>query len=323
MGTQDTPILWVEPVWKEMIWGGERLRTEFHYEIPSDHTGECWAISARSNGDCKITGGIYDGSTLTQLWTEAPQLFGYLPYEQFPLLVKILDAKEDLSIQVHPDDFYAKQHEGGPFGKSECWYILDCEEGAELVVGHHATSQEELYTMVMESRWTDLLRSVPIKKGDFIQIDSGTIHTIKGGIMIFEIQQNCDVTYRLYDYNRYSNGELRELHVKESLDVMTVPSKPIEDVLRPAAQLPSNRMNRLITSKYYTVWKIEVTDSVILQQEYPFLICSVIEGEGSIDGQKIIKGRHFILPFRYGSFELHGKMQLIMSTIEFDMCHTQ
>ena len=115
-------LLFMEPVFKEAIWGGTKLRDVFGYEIPSDTTGECWAVSAHKNGDCRIAGGMYDGRLLSSLWEEKPELFGNYPGDQFPLLVKIIDAKADLSIQVHPDDEYAKVHEDGSLGKTECWY---------------------------------------------------------------------------------------------------------------------------------------------------------------------------------------------------------
>ena len=137
-------LLFLEPVFKEAIWGGTKLRDSFGYDIPSDTTGECWAISAHKNGDCKIAGGRYDGRYLSQLWEEEPELFGNYPGSQFPLLIKIIDAKNDLSIQVHPDDAYASEHENGSLGKTECWYVLDCEPGTKIVIGHNAKDKKEL-----------------------------------------------------------------------------------------------------------------------------------------------------------------------------------
>ncbi|MDE7297629.1 MAG: mannose-6-phosphate isomerase, partial [Lachnospiraceae bacterium] len=131
-------VIFLEPVFKEMIWGGTRLREDFQYEIPGDHTGECWAVSAHPNGDCTVKSGRFQGESLSRLWKEHRELFGGEEGEVFPLLVKIIDAKADLSIQVHPDDAYAKEHENGSLGKTECWYILDCDPDAKIVIGHHA-----------------------------------------------------------------------------------------------------------------------------------------------------------------------------------------
>ena len=309
-------ILFLNPVFKEMIWGGNQLAEKFGYEIPSDKTGECWAVSAHPNGDCTVREGEYAGKKLSELFKEEPELFGNLSLDRFPLLIKIIDAKADLSIQVHPDDAYAKVHENGSLGKTECWYILDCPEDATLVVGHNAGSREELKEMIDQKRWSELIREVPVKKGDFIQINPGTVHAIKGGLMILETQQNSDITYRVYDYDRLSNGKPRELHVQQSIDVITVPAPSAEDSVSHAADLPANTMNELIACDYYKVYKLTVTEPVSFEQEHPFLIMSVIEGEGLVNGQMIRKGDHFILPSGFGKVDLQGDMTLIASSVK-------
>ena len=310
------PILFLNPVFKEMIWGGSQLAEKFGYKIPSDKTGECWAVSAHPNGDCTVREGEYAGRKLSELFKEEPELFGNLPLDRFPLLIKIIDAKSDLSIQVHPDDAYAKVHENGSLGKTECWYILDCPENATLVVGHNAGSREELREMIEQKRWSELIREVPVKKGDFIQINPGTVHAIKGGLMILETQQNSDITYRVYDYDRLSNGKPRELHVQQSIDVITVPAPSAEDSVSHAADLPANTMNELIACDYYKVYKLTVTEPVSFEQDHPFLIMSVIEGEGLVNGQMIKKGDHFILPCGFGKVDLQGDMTLIASSVK-------
>lgn len=299
-------ILFLEPVFKEMIWGGDRLKTEFGYEIPGDHTGECWAVSAHENGDCTVLSGAFQGKKLSRLWEENKELFGNLEGDKFPLLVKIIDAKDDLSIQVHPDDAYAKEHENGSLGKTECWYILDCDEGNEIVLGHNAKTKGELSYMIDEGKWDALIRTQPIKKGDFLQINPGCIHAIKGGTLILETQQNSDITYRVYDYERLSNGRPRELHVEKSKEVIAVPFKE--------ADFPSDG-ETLISCDYYTVKKWDVNGKKLLVQDKPFMILSIIEGEGAIDGIELKKGMHFILPFEYGEFVLDGHMTVIASYV--------
>ena len=306
-------MLLLNPVFKQRIWGGDQLKAKFGYEIPGDDTGECWAVSAHPNGDCTVKEGIYEGATLSELWEKHPELFGNPREDRFPLLVKIIDAKDDLSIQVHPDDAYAKEHENGSLGKTECWYILDCTEDATLVAGHNAGSREELSDMIHQGRWTELIREIPIKKGDFIQIDPGTVHAIKGGLMILETQQNSDITYRVYDYGRLTDGKPRELHVAQSIDVITVPAPTAQESVKDALNLPENKMKELISCDYYTVWKLDVEGSFSFEQSHPFLIMSVIGGEGSINARTIKKGDHFILPAGFGSVEMQGKMQLIAS----------
>ncbi len=308
-------ILFLEPVFKQMIWGGRQLADQFGYEIPGDNTGECWAVSAHPNGDCVVREGAYQGKTLSQLWKEEPELFGNSDLDRFPLLVKIIDAKDDLSIQVHPDDTYAREHENGSLGKTECWYILDCPEKASLVVGHNAGSRQELQEMIEQGRWGELIREIPVKKGDFIQINPGTVHAIKGGLMILETQQNSDITYRVYDYGRLTDGKPRQLHVKQSIDVITVPAPSAADSVKQALVTPKNTMNELISCDYYTVWKLDVAGDMRMEQTHPFLIMSVIEGEGSIDGSRICKGDHFILPQGYGTAQLRGEMTLIASSV--------
>ena len=315
LGDEDMEILYLNPVFKQMIWGGSRLGSEFSYQIPGDDTGECWAVSAHPNGEGVVKEGVYAGEKLSDLWKNHPELFGNVDFDRFPLLVKIIDAKADLSIQVHPNDEYAKKNENGSFGKMECWYILACDENATLVVGHNAKTKEELESMIREGRWNEFIREIPIKKGDFIQIDPGTVHAIKGGTMILETQQNSDITYRVYDYDRLSNGKPRELHVDKSIDVITVPAKNPEESVFSTEALPDNKMNLLKECEYYRVWKLKVNKPVSFEQEYPFLIVSVLEGEGLLNGQMLKKGDHFILPAGYGEVHLQGDMELIASSV--------
>ena len=307
-------ILFVKPVFKSMVWGGNRLRTEFGYDIPDDHTGECWAISAHQNGDCTIKSGTFQGKSLSWLWENKRELFGNRPEDRFPLLIKIIDAKDDLSIQVHPDDKYAYENENGALGKTECWYILDCKEDGKIVIGHNAKDKDELKQMVDQKRWNELIRVRPIKKGDFFQITPGTVHAIKGGTILLETQQSSDVTYRLYDYDRLDKGKPRQLHIKESIDVIKCPHEdaPV------GGEIVSNAMceiRELIRCNYYTVKKIDLHGEQELVQDKDFMNVSVIAGEGEIDGTRISKGDHFILPFDYGRFVIRGDMELIISHI--------
>lgn len=313
---EERPILFLSPIFKQMIWGGSRLGTEFPYQIPGEHTGECWAISAHPNGDCMVKEGIYKGEKLSALWIKHPELFGNVDYDRFPLLTKLIDAKADLSIQVHPNDEYAMKNENGSFGKTECWYILECDEDAAIVIGHNATSKEALETMIKEGRWNEFIREIPIKKGDFIQIDPGTVHAIKGGTMILETQQNSDITYRVYDYDRLSDGKPRELHIAKSIDVITVPALDPKKCVCSTEGLPENQLNLLKECEYYRVWKLSVTKPVSFEQEYPFLIMSVLEGEGLLNGQRIVKGDHFILPADYGTVDIQGNMEIIASSVK-------
>ena len=307
-------IIFLEPVLKECIWGGKRLITEYPYQSKSDAVGECWAISAHPNGDCIIKNGTYKDLTLSQLYKQHKALFGNLSYEEFPLLTKIIDAKTDLSIQVHPNDKYAQNKEKVPFGKTECWYIMDCPENATLVVGHHAKTKEELEHFICNNQYDQLIREIPVQKGDMIQIDPGTIHAIKGGFLILETQQNSDITYRVYDYNRMIDGQPRQLHVAQSIDVINVPDESSRTAIMTAKEISPNEMNLLAQSPYYKVWKLLVKEECILAQSDTFFMVSVIEGNGIVESIPVKKGDHFIVPYAYGKLSMLGNMELIIST---------
>lgn len=309
------PALFLQPQLKENIWGGNRLHTDYGYEIPGSHTGECWGISAHPNGDCTVKEGIYKGKKLSELWNEQRSLFGNLPGEQFPLLVKIIDARDDLSIQVHPNDAYAAAHENGSLGKTECWYILDCPKDAQLVVGHHARTKQELEQMIEQGKWEQLIRRIPIQKGDFIQIEPGTVHAITAGCLILETQQSSDVTYRVYDYGRLTDGKPRQLHIPQSIDVITVPAKSTGDSVKNLSALAENEWHEVIACPYYQMFLLHVNGTYAFEQNYPFLNISVLEGSGQLDGHALQKGDHLILPAGYGMARLSGNVELIASTV--------
>lgn len=295
-----------------MVWGGSRLRTEFGYDIPDDHTGECWAVSAHPNGDCTVKNGVYKGKSLSWLWKNRRELFGNRREEAFPLLIKIIDAKDDLSIQVHPDDEYAKANENGALGKTECWYILDCKENATIVIGHNAKDKDELKDMIEQKRWSELIKVRPIKKGDFFQITPGTVHAIKAGTMLLETQQNSDITYRLYDYDRLDKGKPRQLHIEKSIDVIKCPHTDTP-VGGKTIKKETYEIQELIKCRYYTVKKLKIWGACDFIQDKDFMNFSIIQGEGEIDGNHLSKGDNFIIPYGYGQFSLNGDMEIIIS----------
>lgn len=308
-------IIELVPVFKEKIWGGRKLETEFGYEIPAGPVGECWAISAHPAGDDEIASGEYAGRTLSWLWDEHRELFGNCEGDRFPLLVKIIDAKDDLSIQVHPDDDYAAEHENGSLGKKECWYVLSAEPGQTIVVGQRAHSREEFAQMVEEGRWSELLNEIPIKAGDFFQIDPGTVHAIKGGTVILESQQSSDVTYRVYDYDRkQDDGTLRPLHMQQALDVIDFDCAPLTsgevELSGPVTTLEQNEC--------YTVDLVRVGEDgcpaeLAVEMPHPFTCISVIEGEGVVNGREVKKGTHLLALSACDALELSGTMQVVLS----------
>ena len=305
-------LIFLKPVFKEMIWGGRRLSDDFGYDIPSETTGECWAISAHKNGDCEVLSAPFKGMLLSELWDKNREVFGNAEGDRFPLLIKIIDAKQDLSIQVHPDDEYAAKNENGSFGKTECWYVLDCDDDATIVIGHNAKDKAELEDMINNKRWSEFIREIPVHKGDFFQINPGCLHAIKGGTLILETQQNSDITYRVYDYDRLSNGKPRELHVKQSIDVIKAPFE--EDTASRSVERAGNaEIETLVSCKFYTVQKINADGDAVLKNEHKYINASIISGEGEINGEKVKKGDHFIIPCGFGDIKLNGKMEMIIS----------
>lgn len=307
-------MIFLNPVFKEVIWGGNKLNTVFGYDIPSDHTGEGWMISAHKSGDCTISSGTFEGKTLSWLWDNHRELFGGIEGDVFPLLVKIIDAKQHLSIQVHPDDAYAAENENSALGKTECWYVLDCEPDSTIVVGHNAKTKEELKQMISDKKWMDLIRIRPLHKGDFFQINPGTVHAIRGGSVILEIQQSSDITYRLYDYDRLQNGKPRELHLKKSIDVIRCPHQENDFAVQKTSG-DGFEAELLVRCPFYSVTKVTVTGKAVFEQNEPFQMISAIDGEGTIDGVSLKKGMNLILPAGYGKYEVEGNVGFMVSGV--------
>jgi mannose-6-phosphate isomerase len=309
--------IFLQPVLQERLWGGTRLREKYHYEIPSELTGECWAISAHPNGQSIVRFGAYKDVTLGELWDHHRELFGHYDSDRFPLLTKILDANDDLSVQVHPDDDYANKYENGELGKTECWYIIDCEEDAELIIGHHAQTKESFLEKVNKGQWDRLLRRIKIKPGDFFYIPSGTLHAIGKGTLILETQQSSDTTYRVYDYDRRdTNGDLRELHLEKAIDVTTIPykKKKITPTIR---KTKDATITTFVEENDFTVYKWDVHNYLKMKQDQCFMLVSVIEGDGTFKTEQhsyaIHQGDHFILPYNMDCFSIVGNVQLIVS----------
>lgn len=308
--------LFVKPKLQEKIWGGTKLRDIYGYDIPSDHTGECWAISAHLDGVGTISSGTYAGMPLNKLYEKEPQLFGNPSSPVFPLLTKIIDATEDLSVQVHPDDVYGMKHEND-LGKTECWYVIDADEDSEIVYGHTAKNKEEFSKMISNGQWNDLLRRVKVKAGDFFFVPSGTIHAIGAGIMILETQQSSNTTYRVYDYDRKDNlGNSRELHIQQSIDVTTIPHRDPELSIQTEVQA-DNEITTLIESDYFSVYRWNIHSEVYFAKKASYTLVSVIEGKGSliVDNIKypLNKGDHLILPAPITEWVIEGDIEIIAS----------
>jgi mannose-6-phosphate isomerase len=309
-----TEPLFLQSVFQEKIWGGDHLKA-FGYDLPSDKIGEYWAISAHPNGLSTIKNGEFSGQTLDVLYKNHRDLFGNSQKEVFPLLTKILDANDWLSVQVHPDDAYGLAHEG-ELGKTECWYIIAAEPDAEIIYGHHAKDKTELRAMIEAGDWQHLLTKVKVKAGDFFYVPSGTMHAIGKGILILETQQSSDTTYRVYDFDRKDDqGNLRELHIDKSIDVLNfgapANTRPV------VTELPNLVKTSYVSNDFFTVEKWEISGPVSFAKTAPYTLCSVLEGQGSLHvagvSYPVKKGDHFILTSDISDWQFDGDLHIIAS----------
>ncbi len=308
--------LFMVPVLHEKIWGGNQLAKQFGYQIPSDKTGEAWGISAHPHGTTTVANGEFAGTKLNDLWQSHPELFANKDNSKpFPLMVKILDANANLSIQVHPDDAYAAEHEGPTeLGKTECWYVLSAEPGASIFYGHNAKTKEELAEMIHTGKWDQLLKRKPVKKGDFIYVPSGTIHALAEGVVVLEPQQSSDTTYRLYDFDRVDQktGKKRTLDLDSAIDVTTVPFE--EPEIHPLTVTSDGvEETTFVSTDYFSVKRLRISTESLSQTQAAdsFKLVSVTAGSGTLtkagNVSKLEKGMHFIIPSNFGEYELAGK----------------
>lgn len=302
---------------EEKIWGGQKLRSQFNLDIPSDQTGEAWVISGHEHGQSIVTSPeSLAGLSLSDLYQKHPEIFLGEAADRFPLLIKIIDAKEDLSVQVHPDDAYGLAHEND-LGKTECWYIMDADPGAYLIYGHNAQNKEQFLEMIEENEWDQLLRKVPVHAGDFFAVPAGTIHAIGGGVLILETQQSSNTTYRVYDYGRKdANGQERDLHIQQSADVTMFPHK---DTLATGhiTELPGGTIQEFWTNEYFSVAKWTIEDNLRINLSEKYQLCTVLDGQGQVrvgDKSWDVKAADaFILPSGLGEITLTGQFSLMVA----------
>lgn len=320
-------LIFLKPVLKEKIWGGDKLEKLFGMDIPSNNTGEAWVISGHENGVTEvISPPKYLGIGLDKLYAEKKEIFygnnfSLKGHDRFPLLIKILDANDKLSVQVHPDDDYARKNIGQyELGKNECWYILVTEEGSEIVYGHITKNKDEFVNLIKKQEYDRLLRRVGVQKGDFFNVPSGTIHAIGSGIVILETQQSSDTTFRVYDYDRIDdNGKKRDLHIEESIEVANVPHIDNKEDIS-LVEFDGGMIRELLSSQYFDVKKIEVDTGIDYEMEKNFLLMTVIEGSGSIEVNNCIyeinKGDSFIIPYGKKRVSFKGSLVLIQSSVK-------
>ena len=309
-------FIFLEPVFCERIWGGRNLES-FNFSIPQGNIGEAWVIAAHNNGSSRIINGQLEGLTLKEAYEKQPTLFTEKIYDKFPLLIKILDASDNLSVQVHPEDDYARVNENGELGKTECWYVLDAKEGAKLVYGHTAKTKEEFNSKIDDEQWNELFIEKNVKAGDFFYISAGTLHAIGEGILIYEVQQNSDTTYRVYDYDRVDkDGNTRELHIEKTKDVTKVPFEKVTTSPK-EEKLDGATITYLADEKYFSVYKVDVKGQVSLEKTATGNLFTVLDGKGRViideTSYDVKRGDSFILTTACSSYILEGDMFLIGS----------
>lgn len=273
---------------KDIIWGGTTLGEK--YNKPAGKTAEAWELAVHPEGICRIENGEYAGMLLSE----------YLGSEKFPIMIKLIDARDSLSVQVHPT-------------KTEMWYIVEAEPGAKLVYGLKDRFDVEKFRAALDSGTvTDLLNYVPVKAGDVFFIPKGLVHAIGAGILIAEIQENSNVTYRVYDYGRLKDGVPRELHVDQAM-------KTIRDFTE--EEIEAQRFSRgrkepgvLADCRYFRTEIAGIDGSADFSEASGFVSVICLEGQGDIDGEKFVKGDSYFIPAGYGGFTVNGACRLLITT---------
>lgn len=323
---QRRPFL-LSPAGKDYLWGGRRLRDDFAKDLPLSPLAETWECSTHPDGYSMVASGEYAGLSLAEVLKSNQSYLGTHPKTEgeLPILIKLIDAKENLSVQVHPDDEYASLHENGQLGKSEMWYVLDAAKGTELVYGlNKELMADELETSLANGTIEHNLQYVPVNRGNVFFIEAGTIHAIGAGALIAEIQENSNLTYRLYDYDRVDkNGNKRELHIKKAVAVADrqksdTPRQPMR-VLR---YRPGCATELLCRCEYFEVHRLllnterwrTMADYQADSSSFRVLLC--VDGCGSVfydngEGFSFFKGDCIFFPANSVQTKLHGRAEFL------------
>ena len=325
----------LKPAAKDYLWGGSRLNDDFSKNINMQPLAETWECSTHPDGPSVIASGEFEGMELAELLRRFPEFIGehprsnpYLEAGELPILIKFIDAKKDLSVQVHPDDEYAKLYERGQLGKTEMWYVLDAAKDAKLVYGfYHDMDKKKLRHSIENGTVEKYLQKVPVHRDDVFFIEAGTVHAIGAGALIAEIQENSNLTYRLYDYNRRDKqGKLRELHVDKALDVVDLrrssePRQPLR-VLKYQRGWASELLCRC---QYFQVERMllntescrEMADFYTDKNSFQVLLCTSGCGLLLYGGSGVLqffKGDCIFVPAGSVPLKIHGSAQMLKVT---------
>ncbi len=306
---------------KDYIWGGTRLRDEYGKISDADKVAESWELSCHKDGKSVIANGEFAGMTLDEfIKQQGRDVLGSncSRFEYFPVLIKLIDAKDDLSVQVHPDNEYALRVEG-EYGKTEMWYVIDADEGAQLIYGfRNEISREEFARRINDNTLLEVTNNVPVHKGDVFFIKAGTLHAIGKGILIAEIQQNSNTTYRVYDHGRVGkDGKPRELHIEKACEVTELlpPDRPAKP--QGERQEKNGYSETLLAScEYFNVNKLDIsTHAELNADKTSFNSLLVLDGSFDVDGTELKKGDSCFIPAGYGNYTVRGSGEVILTDI--------
>ena len=304
------------PAVVQTVWGGTRLMGKWNKRTDGVNIAESWELSCHEKGESKVINGEYANMTLSEVVRQNPDFVGERgkAFDFFPVLIKFIDSKDDLSIQVHPSDEYALANEG-EFGKTEMWYVVECDKGSGVYCGFkEPIDKATLNKALREGKITDYLNFIEVNKGDCLFIPSGTVHAICGGLLICEVQQNSSLTYRLFDYNRTDkDGNSRELHIDKALEV-TDTSKVVK--VNENTVKVDDSINRLAECKYFTVEELSVKDEYAFDVDgESFVSLTVVEGKGAVMANgsciNLDLGDTVFIPAGVGKVDLYGDVKCI------------
>ena len=320
MSNMKTPVepIRLSPAFKDYLWGGTRLKTEYNKQSSLPIVAESWELSVHPDGASTVADGEWQGLTFAEYVDKSGKAVlgtNAAAFDRFPILIKFIDAKQNLSVQVHPDDAYALKNEG-EYGKTEVWYILDCEEGAGIYYGFSRdVTKEECAAAIREGRLTELLQWVPVKRGEAYLIPAGTVHAIGAGCLICEIQQNSNITYRVYDYDRRDkDGNPRQLHVEKALAVSNLEKKALP------APIPDGEDVEIASCRYFTVHRLRVSgkaERTVTAACFHSLLVTRGEGTLTMHGKTLTlnKGDSIFIPAQDAAYTLSGDCELILSYV--------
>jgi len=299
----------LEGAMKSKVWGGDDLKY-YHKNFSEEHLGEIWELACHPNGASIITNGELKGLSVCSLMEEENILLLGEMYKTFPLMVKFLDAKSDLSLQVHPDDKYAKDNYNS-LGKTEVWYILSADEGSEIILGTGQCSLDETMESIENSDLDTCLNHIQVKAGEFYSVPAGTIHGIGSGIVLLEIQESSDITFRLHDY-----GRGRELHLEEARNVINVNAD--YGKCRGFVEMKEDtEITHFIQNEHFEVKKIKIREFYINDKTHSFQLISCISGTGYLTYKDQIydlkTGDQYLIPADMGDFHLRGMLDVIVT----------